>query len=79
MKRWVTYHGFALNVDIDLSWFELIIPCGLAGRGVTSMAALLPNAPDTRERRPGGGHRLRRRLQRALTPPVPQHASVEPS
>lgn len=37
----VTSHGFALNVDPDLSWFDQIIPCGLAGRGVTSLAALL--------------------------------------
>jgi lipoate-protein ligase B len=41
VKRWVTYHGFALNVDMDLSYFDLIVPCGLAGRGVTSMARLM--------------------------------------
>ena len=41
MRGWVTYHGFALNVDPDLSWFERIIPCGLHGYGVTSLARLL--------------------------------------
>ena len=34
-------HGFALNVDPDLRWFDQIIPCGLTGVGVTSMAAEL--------------------------------------
>jgi len=34
---WVTSHGLALNVSVDLDWFRRIIPCGIAGRGVTSM------------------------------------------
>jgi lipoate-protein ligase B len=42
---WVTTHGLALNVDVDLTWFERIIPCGIAGRGVTSMQRLLGDAP----------------------------------
>jgi lipoyl(octanoyl) transferase len=36
-----TMHGFAINVDPDLGWFDRIIPCGLTGVGVTSMAAEL--------------------------------------
>ena len=38
-SRGRTMHGFALNVDPDLSWFDRIVPCGLAGRGVTSLLA----------------------------------------
>jgi lipoate-protein ligase B len=42
---WVTTHGLALNVEVDLSWFERIVPCGIVGRGVTSMAKVLREAP----------------------------------
>lgn len=41
VSRWVSMHGFALNVDPDMACFDLIVPCGLAGRSVTSMRALL--------------------------------------
>ena len=41
IRRWVTFHGFALNVDPDLSYFDKIIPCGLADVRMTSMARAL--------------------------------------
>jgi lipoic acid synthetase len=46
MKSWLSYHGFALNVDVDLSYFQLITPCGITGRGVTSMAKILGKTPE---------------------------------
>lgn len=36
-SRWVTMHGFALNVNADLGYFDNIIPCGIRGKAVTSM------------------------------------------
>jgi len=44
-----TRHGFALNVDPDLTMFDHIVPCGIRDRGVTSMAALLGVAPVMRD------------------------------
>jgi lipoyl(octanoyl) transferase len=41
----ITTHGFALNVSTDLSWFDAIVPCGLAGTTVTSMAAIQRTSP----------------------------------
>jgi lipoate-protein ligase B len=38
VRRWVTLHGFALNVQPDLEWFTAIVPCGLAGVDMTSIA-----------------------------------------
>lgn len=41
VRHWVTYHGFALNVDPDMRAFSMITPCGIADKGVASMAQLL--------------------------------------
>ena len=41
VRRWITFHGFALNVNTDLSYFSAIVPCGLPGVRMTSMQELL--------------------------------------
>jgi lipoyl synthase len=49
ISEWVTLHGFALNVATDMSYFGHIVPCGIVGKGVTSMQRLLGRAPLPRE------------------------------
>jgi len=49
-SQWVTSHGIALNVHTDLDYFDLIVPCGLRSRGVTSLSKILGSrAPELRE------------------------------
>lgn len=49
ITRWITLHGFALNVNPELAYFEAIVPCGIRDRGVTSLAKLLGSAPTPAE------------------------------
>ncbi len=45
-SRWVTMHGFALNVLTDLGYFQNIVPCGIGDKGVTSLGAEIGGTPD---------------------------------
>jgi lipoyl(octanoyl) transferase len=49
VTRGVCYHGFALNITPDLTYFRYIVPCGIANRGVTSLARLLGHSVDVDE------------------------------
>ena len=46
VKRWVAFHGFALNANPDMDFFRLIVPCGIRDKAVTSMARLLGQTID---------------------------------
>ncbi len=48
IESWITYHGFALNVDPNMAHFDLIVPCGISDKAVTSMARVLQHPVDMR-------------------------------
>ena len=48
-SRWVTMHGFALNVNTNLGYFDHIIPCGIKGKAVTSLEVELGKKLDVEE------------------------------
>lgn len=62
ISRWITLHGFALNLRTDLELYRFIVPCGISDHGVTSIAALTGSAPPVEEVAERAAEHLARRL-----------------
>jgi lipoyl(octanoyl) transferase len=75
VRRWVAFHGFALNIDPDLSHFDLIHPCGIRHLGVASMASLLGSTPS----RDAVMQRLTRALSEVWGRPLTAATEAEPT
>jgi len=70
LSRWITMHGFALNLTIDPAQFQWIVPCGIPDHGVTSLAELTGKSPSVRDAALGLGTHLSRGLGIAVGPVV---------
>lgn len=66
ISRWVTSHGFALNLSTDLDVFSLIVPCGISEYGVASVASLSGRAPNVPEASSMAAQALAREFEREL-------------
>ncbi len=76
VRRWVAYHGVALNVSPDLSFFDLVVPCGLEGMKITSMAELLGRAPRLEEVAGRAARMFGEDFGFAPRPRVPDHEGI---
>ncbi len=82
VSRGVTMHGFALNCNVDLDWYDRFVPCGIADAGVTSLSAELGRDVPVDETLESVQRHLRTYLDWApydrtpnLIPAQPQHSS----
>ncbi len=71
ISRWITHHGVALNVNVDLAYFGLIVPCGIVGKGVTSLQRELGRVVPLAEVEDALAAHLATRFGRALVAEVP--------
>jgi len=68
LSRWVTMHGFALNLTTSLDAFAMIVPCGIRDHGVSSLAALTGAAPEVAEVALASAPMFARALDVAVSP-----------
>src|SRR5204863_5305382 len=73
VSRGVTMHGFALNCDVDLSWYDRFVPCGIADAGVTSLSAELGRDVTVYDVLPSVERHLRDLLAWAPYDPTPDY------
>ncbi|WP_083768155.1 MULTISPECIES: lipoyl(octanoyl) transferase LipB [unclassified Nocardioides] len=73
VSRGVTMHGFALNCDVDLGWYDRFVPCGIADAGVTSLSRELGRDVSVAEATPYVERRLREYLAWAPYDPTPDY------
>jgi lipoyl(octanoyl) transferase len=76
LRARVTLHGFALNCDLDLSWFDGIVACGLPDHGATSLSRLLGHRVGVNELRPTVARRLAEALDLTYRPAPDEVASA---
>jgi lipoyl(octanoyl) transferase len=74
VSRGVTMHGFALNCDVDLSWYDRFVPCGISDAGVTSLSAELGRDVTVHEAAPVVRRHLAELLAWAPYDPTPDYA-----
>jgi lipoyl(octanoyl) transferase len=78
ISRWITMHGFALNVAVDLEAFRWIVPCGIREHGVTSLHALSGRAPAVRDLALASAPQLARGLELSVSGVEDLSAESEP-
>ena len=79
ISRGVSFHGFSININTDLSRYRHIVPCGIADRPVTSMAQLLGDYADPEAVRYSLVYRFGRAMEMRMTEGSPAQVAVSPN